>query len=65
MIISAVSVKVIDEAIFSGVTRGGIGKGKRVKEVILKSLKEIKPGECGCKCQRQLRLKRMRKNCGP
>lgn len=56
MILSAVTVKVIGEAIFSGVTREGIGKGKRVKEASLKSLKDIKPGECGCRCQRQLRL---------
>lgn len=56
MIFCTVTVKVIDEAIFSGLTREGIGKGKRVKEVSLKSLKEIKAGECGCGCQRQLRL---------
>lgn len=58
MIFCTVTVKVIDEAIFSGLTREGIGKGKRVKEVSLKSLKEIKAGECGCRCQRQLRLYR-------
>lgn len=66
MIFCTVTVKVIDEAIFSGFTREGIGKGKRVKEVSLKSLKENEGWRVWLQVPEAAdTLKRMTKNCGP